>query len=179
LLLWRYVNKRKTVYGFAAHGQRSVELALRLPYRDRESFIAGYSSYVHDDRILLFTPSPIAPGTRVRFTLCSITGEPFLRGVGVAQGESGIASEVLFGPLGADSDGMLTLMAAHRMGEQLIMEPLDVGNSVPVLLELRPEGQYDDKNNPLREVSDTGLHTIIDISVAGLGGHGGNPRRNQ
>jgi hypothetical protein len=150
-----------------------------LPYRDRESFIAGYSSYVHDDRILLFTPSPIAIGTRVRFTLCSYSGEPFLRGVGVAQGQCGIASEVLFGPLGADSDGMLTLMAARRMGEELIMEPLDCVNSVPVLLELRPEGESERASNPLREVSDTGLHTIIEISVAGLGGHGGNPRRNQ
>src|SRR5690349_14509174 len=107
-----------------------LRVTVRMP--DLDAFINRYSRHIHEDRLFIFSKTPQAPGTKVRFALQLASGEVLLQGRGTVQrtvpppgdARHPPGMEVQFTPLDERSKTLVEFMLATKAGQaQEVKEP--------------------------------------------------------
>src|SRR3954452_12865080 len=108
-----------------------LRVVIRSP--DLPTFVSKYSRFIKDDRIFIFTKSSQPPGTRVRFTLELVDGQPLIHGEGTVtriRSETDDAArppamELSSQPLDEPSRLLVARMMATRKSPQFREESTD------------------------------------------------------
>jgi hypothetical protein len=143
---------RPTNSGFAAR-PTVREYRIRLRVASVDEFIDRYAGLNNDEHIFIFTRYAQPVGTRLRFWLCLVDGEPFLHAHGIVcrtQRDPCPGMDLSLTPLDDESQRIIDRMRAHCT-PTLDLEPLT---------ELIPE---EDKvpANPLHGISDGAIEEFL------------------